>query len=55
MNALAILDVEDTEAAQLTMPSSPFLMLCVVSVISGGRSSLTSSNNAVAAGASSER
>ncbi|WP_186321913.1 hypothetical protein [Curtobacterium pusillum] len=36
MNALAILDVEDTEATQLTMPSSPFLMLCVVSVIGGG-------------------
>lgn len=36
MNAPAILDVEDTGAAQLTMPSSPFLMLGVVSVISGG-------------------
>lgn len=35
-NAPAILDVEDTEAAQLPMLSSPFVMLCVVSVINGG-------------------
>jgi hypothetical protein len=36
MNAPAILDVEDTGAAQLTMPPSLFLMLCAVRVHSGG-------------------